>query len=436
MTLGSQPSLGALYGAIEPMLTARRGDVEMGIGIALGGGGATFSNDRGDEGTAPFALLRPVVEGRYYFNEWSAIYLRLAFQYWLVGDFDSNTLTNRVITDRVNRTDPEDALSSGQVYLSLGVRFGKYPEHVKDIPDSDGDGLRDDVDDCPDQAEDVDGFQDDDGCPEPDNDGDGVCEAYVFERGLKDALGDICRSPAIDQCPDVPEDLDGWKDLDGCPEDDDDRDNDSIGDLLDKCPDDPEDKDGFQDDDGCPDPDNDGDGICDPWVFLEGKVAKYASVCKGSDKCPNEPETFNGFEDDDGCPDESKIVLTGDKIELNEQIFFDTGKDTIKPESFPLLDQIAGLLSSQPRIKRVMIEGHTDDVGDPAKNLDLSKRRAAAVVKYLSEHGIDPARLTSDGFGSTQPLINPKGLPTAQATEARSKNRRVEMKILELAPPQ
>jgi len=87
-----------------------------------------------------------------------------------------------------------------------------------------------------------------------------------------------------DQCPDMPEDFDGYMDNDGCP--DYDNDGDGIYDASDRCPNDPEDYDGFQDEDGCSDPDNDGDGIPDKF-----------------DKCPNTPEDKNGFQDDDGCPD-------------------------------------------------------------------------------------------------------------------------------------
>jgi OmpA-OmpF porin, OOP family len=88
-----------------------------------------------------------------------------------------------------------------------------------------------------------------------------------------------------DQCPGVPEDLDGFEDEDGCPEFD--NDGDGIYDGQDRCDDEAEDFDGFQDVDGCPEPDNDGDGIDDK-----------------TDKCPNEPETVNEYKDDDGCPDE------------------------------------------------------------------------------------------------------------------------------------
>ena len=129
--------------------------------------------------------------------------------------------------------------------------------------DRDGDGIADSKDMCPDQPEDFDGFEDTDGCPDPDNDRDGIPDMN-------------------DRCPNAP----GPRG-DGCPKSvGTDRDGDGIADAFDKCPDEPEDKDGFQDEDGCPDPDNDKDGILDV-----------------NDKCPNEPETFNGYQDEDGCPD-------------------------------------------------------------------------------------------------------------------------------------
>ncbi len=101
-----------------------------------------------------------------------------------------------------------------------------------EVGDRDGDGLNDDVDECPDDPEDVDEFEDDDGCPDPDNDKDGI-----FDKD--------------DECPMEPEDRDRWQDDDGCPEDD--NDGDGIEDGQDECPNDAEVKNGFEDEDGCPD---------------------------------------------------------------------------------------------------------------------------------------------------------------------------------------
>jgi OOP family OmpA-OmpF porin len=136
-------------------------------------------------------------------------------------------------------------------------------------PDNDGDTILDKDDKCPNQAEDFDGFQDKDGCPDPDNDGDGVDDAH-------------------DQCPDKKETVNGFKDDDGCP-DEPDRDGDGVPDAKDQCPDQPEDTDGFQDTDGCPDPDNDNDGIKDE-----------------DDECVDEPEDIDGYQDEDGCPEGGK----------------------------------------------------------------------------------------------------------------------------------
>lgn len=151
--------------------------------------------------------------------------------------------------------------------------------------DRDEDGILDRDDKCPDDPEDFDGFEDEDGCPDPDNDGDKICDPWVTEQGLEEKYADVCKR--IDQCPDEPEDHDGFEDEDGCP--DYDNDKDGVPDTLDKCPDEPEDLDGFEDEDGCPDFDNDKDGIPD-----------------SLDQCPNSPEDFNGIEDEDGCPEDDR----------------------------------------------------------------------------------------------------------------------------------
>ncbi|HEY0985735.1 MAG TPA: OmpA family protein, partial [Kofleriaceae bacterium] len=286
------------------------------------------------------------------------------------------------------------------------------------IGDRDGDGIKDDVDKCPDQPEDFDGFQDEDGCPDPDNDNDGILD--------KD-----------DRCPDVPEDRDGDQDEDGCPAGSDgDLDGDGIPDSKDKCPDQPEDKDGFQDEDGCPDPDNDGDRIPDVDDLCPNEPEDYdgfedSDGCPDPDndhdripdrldRCPNEPETYNGFEDEDGCPDRGVTVKVDDGIVVLKPINFEYDKAVIKPDSYYILDAVVATMNGYPDILLIEVQGHTDERGDDAYNLDLSDRRAAAVMTYLIGHGVDARRLESRGYGETQPL------DTRHSEAAWSKNRRVD----------
>jgi outer membrane protein OmpA-like peptidoglycan-associated protein len=246
--------------------------------------------------------------------------------------------------------------------------------------DSDGDGIPDDVDHCPTQPEDKDGFQDEDGCPDPDNDADGIPDV-------------------ADKCPNEPEDKDGFQDADGCP--DLDNDNDGIADRLDQCVNEPEDKDGFEDEDGCPDPDNDKDGILDK-----------------DDKCPNEAGV-----PPDGCPKKyTLVVVTKTKIELKQTVFFDTNRATIKPVSFALLDDVARAMADNPTIN-VEIQGHTDSVGDDHFNLKLSQKRAESVRVYLANKGIDKNRMVPIGYGENVPIADNR------TSEGRSQNRRVEFVI-------
>jgi OOP family OmpA-OmpF porin len=290
------------------------------------------------------------------------------------------------------------------------------------IGDRDGDGLKDDVDECPNEPEDFDDFQDDDGCPEPDNDRDGLLDeddecpnvpetknGFQDEDGCPDGVkgdrdGDGILDE-VDQCPDDPEDLDEFQDSDGCP--DPDNDQDGILDVDDLCPNDPEDKDGWEDEDGCPDPDNDKDRILD-----------------NDDKCPNEPETYNGTEDEDGCPDRGRVVVTDTNIEILDMVYFEYNKAIIKKESYPILDAVAATLQGNPGIALVEIQGHTDERGNDAYNLDLSDRRAAAVREYMIGKGIDEKRLTSQGYGESQPVDRRRN------EAAWAKNRRVAFLIL------
>jgi OOP family OmpA-OmpF porin len=257
---------------------------------------------------------------------------------------------------------------------------------VKPTPtDRDGDGLLDENDQCPDDPEDFDGYQDEDGCPEPDNDADGILDEN-------------------DSCPDVPEDKDGYQDQDGCPEFD--NDGDGLADRNDSCVDQAEDFDGFQDEDGCPESDNDNDGIAD---LL--------------DKCINDPEDYDNDEDEDGCPEERKSVKVEDgQIKLSEQVFFKFNKATIMPVSYPLLDEVADVLRANPTI-HIRIEGHTDSKGNNRYNKKLSDQRAASVLKYLTDKGIEAFRLESIGYGEDRPIED-------NSTEAgRAANRRVEIHI-------
>jgi len=309
-----------------------------------------------------------------------------------------------------------DGYGGGQPRAFIGFIF------EPSIGDRDGDGYKDDVDQCPDDPEDFDDFEDADGCPDPDNDKDGIPDVddkcpndpetkngYQDQDGCPDSTtfdrdGDGIPDD-VDKCPDDPEDKDNFEDQDGCP--DPDNDKDGIPDKNDLCPNDPEDKDGFEDQDGCPDPDNDHDRILD-----------------ANDKCPNDPEVYNGFEDQDGCPDKGKVIIHKGKLEILDKIYFETDKDEIKPVSFPLLDAIAATINGNPQIELIEIQGHADERGDDAHNLDLTERRAQSVRRALEERNVLPSRLKAHGYGETKPIC------TQHNEDCWSKNRRVEFIIL------
>jgi len=188
-----------------------------------------------------------------------------------------------------------------------------------------------------------------------------------------------------------------------------DADRDGLVASADRCPDRPEDRDGFDDDDGCPDPDNDGDGVPDT-----------------DDRCPREAEVVNGVDDGDGCPDQgtAAVTVTTEAIRLDHRVQFATGSAEVRPESLGLLAQVAAALKAHPEIRKVRVDGHTDDVGDREQNVDLSLRRAERVVSILIDDGVAPARLEAKGFGPKVPLA-----PNV-AEANRAQNRRVEFTIL------
>ena len=222
-----------------------------------------------------------------------------------------------------------------------------------------------------------------------DNDGDGIPDA-------------------TDPCSDEPEDQDGFKDDDGCREQD--NDSDSILDTADKCPDQAEDQDGFEDDDGCLDQDNDGDGFAD-----------------AQDKCANDAETVNGVDDDDGCPDVR--ITTGpeeraDRIDLKgQQVAFNRNANTLAPAARQLLGQVATLIKA--RRLSIRIEVHVP-LGTKAKGAaaiaarkrvdkQQAQARAKAIFDYLVAQGVAAQQLQAVGIGSDRPLGT--NTPTDPANE-------------------
>ncbi|MFB9055532.1 OmpA family protein [Mariniflexile ostreae] len=230
-------------------------------------------------------------------------------------------------------------------------------------PDTDGDGIEDSKDDCPNEA----GTPEMNGCP--DSDGDGVAD--------KD-----------DKCPTVP----GLKALNGCP----DADGDGITDAEDKCPN----VAGPAANQGCPWPDTDGDGVLDK-----------------DDNCPE----VKGTVANNGCPEVTEEV----QKTLNayaKTILFDTGKATIKSQSQKVLSDIIAILNEYSNSK-FTIEGHTDSVGSDALNQKLSDSRANSVKEYLIENGIDAFRLSALGYGESKPI------DTNNTSAGRANNRRVEINL-------
>jgi outer membrane protein OmpA-like peptidoglycan-associated protein len=307
---------------------------------------------------------------------------------------------------------------STSVMPTYGVQFALGWEGFLTAQDDDRDGIKNDEDRCPRESEDIDGFEDSDGCPDPDNDGDKLLDK-------------------ADKCPDKAEDADGFSDADGCPEPDNDRDG--IDDPLDKCPDVAEDFDGFEDRDGCPDPDNDKDGVLDSVDHCPNDpedVDKYedADGCPDidndkdgipdlKDKCPNEPEALNGFEDTDGCPDEKpKAVKEPDipRQQILRGLQFKSGSVEMTYGSYVYLDPIAQSLLEFTSVE-IEIRAHTDGIGKYETNQRLSQLRAEAVRQYLISKGVEPNRIRAVGFGPSSPIADNR------TADGRALNRRIEI---------
>lgn len=305
--------------------------------------------------------------------------------------------------------------------VGLHVFFGQKEEVPPPPPpaptDRDGDGIADTDDKCPDQA----GLAAFGGCP--DTDGDGIADMNddcPAEKGIAAFKGcpdtdndgiadktDKCpreAGPASNAgCPVLDTDKDGIADAEdkcpreagpkstmGCP----DRDNDGVADREDACPD----KKGDSLHKGCPDTDKDG-------------------TYDDEDRCVDKP----GPASNKGCPE----IKKEDKEKLAnvvKNVQFELGKATLLAKSFPVLDEIAGLMQKYPEYS-LSISGHTDNVGDDKVNQDLSERRAKACFDYLTGKGIAAARMSHSGFGKTKPIADNK------TKAGRDLNRRVDFEL-------
>ncbi|WMI66780.1 OmpA family protein [Aestuariibaculum sp. YM273] len=237
-------------------------------------------------------------------------------------------------------------------------------EEFNGCPDTDGDGIEDSKDDCPNEA----GSVEMNGCP--DTDGDGIAD--------KD-----------DKCPTVA----GLASLNGCP----DADGDGVTDAEDNCPNEA----GPASNNGCPYADADGDGVLDK-----------------DDLCPDKVGTVAN----NGCPEVTEAVQKA----LNDYaktILFDTGKSTIKSQSAQVLNDIVAILKEYPNAK-FTVEGHTDSVGSESFNQKLSDARALSVKDYLVQNGVDEFRLSAEGFGESKPI------DTNSTREGKANNRRVEINLV------
>jgi type IX secretion system PorP/SprF family membrane protein len=237
-----------------------------------------------------------------------------------------------------------------------------------DLKDADQDGVPDKRDDCPNSK----GAIENKGCPWPDTDSDGI-------NDKDDACPLIAGSMENKGCP--------WPDTDG----------DGITDNQDQCPE----KKGLISNLGCPSVDSDGDGVNDEF-----------------DTCP----LTKGEESNDGCPIVSEVQQTAIERAI-ASLEFETGKAIILKSSYAALDILAMMLQEKPDWT-ILLEGHTDDVGDGLTNLRLSKERAESVAQYMINKGIQSNQIQVLFYGEAKPIAD------NISEEGRKQNRRVEMKFL------
>jgi outer membrane protein OmpA-like peptidoglycan-associated protein len=357
-------------------------------------------------------------------------------------------------TDTMSYQGEDVEVRGNDVHLELRAGVGYTPDHERDITirvggaaglttapgvpqfrviaslqyqpmnaDQDGDGVLDRDDGCDDQQEDMDEFDDEDGCPDLDNDEDGISDAsdqcpdeaedadeFQDDDGCPDFDNDSDQIPdEEDNCPGEAEDVDEFEDEDGCP--DPDNDDDGVPDGQDQCAAEAEDRDGFEDADGCPDPDNDGDGIPDaddacpdaaedvdqhedgdgcPDLDNDGD-----GVADADDRCPDEAETINGFNDSDGCRDTGTgVTLSADRFVLRGALRFAARSAALPAALGRQLDQVALHMRTAALAGRVLgIYCLADTAGDTDENRTLARSRAEAIRDAIVARGIPTSRI-------------------------------------------
>ncbi|MCR5378895.1 MAG: OmpA family protein [Fibrobacter sp.] len=279
------------------------------------------------------------------------------------------------------------------------------------------DGICSGIDKCP--TEKGEAFAQ--GCPmdNPDADGDSLCAPWVSEKGMTKDFKDICHG--VDKCPAEagPE----WNK--GCPAENPDPDGDSLcspwvtkqkmldqfKDICtgyDRC----EDEAGPSWNKGCPmedDPDADKDGVCSEWVSNKKLQKEFEGVCTGIDRCPDVPG-----DDGHGCPKKAVEKLDG--------VTFKSGKATLESNAKMILKNVAKKLNTDEyKDLNIVIQGHTDNVGKEKTNEKLSKQRAESVMKELAKAGVNKKRIKAIGLGSSCPVDD------NSTADGREMNRRIEM---------
>ncbi len=318
--------------------------------------------------------------------------------------------------------------------VALGTPEAETPDANAAARDDDGDGVSNDEDACPREA----GPAGSKGCPVKDTDGDGIIDSVdkcpqaagpAENQGCpgKGAAGDEDGDGVVDGADKCPNEA-GPAENQGCPVKD--RDGDGIDDASDKCPKEA----GPAARQGCPVKDTDGDGVVDDrdacpseagLVELRGCASKDTdadSVADHLDNCPDE----KGVATNQGCPpqQEQLVAIQKGKLEIKQAVFFATSKAIIQPRSFRMLDQVARVIRQHPEIEKIVIEGHSDNVGNAEANRRLSLARAQSVKDYLVKKGVEASRLEAKGYGPDRPLLS------NATAKGRAANRRVAFTIV------